>query len=252
MNKRNGILILIILFCISGLYSQELDAIEIVRKADQKLRGESSKGEMEMQIIRPGWERTVSFKTWSKGNEFYMIYITAPAREEGQVFLKRYNEMWNWAPQIERIIKIPPSMMMQSWMGSDFKNDDLVKESSIVEDYTHKLLGKEKLRNEECYKIELTPKPEAPVVWGKIITWISVNGYHFLKNEYYDEDGNLENTQQSYDVKTFDDRSLPSRMEMIPADEENQKTVMIIESMDFNIDIEEDFFSQQNMKRIRH
>ncbi len=132
----------ILLFPFQQDYSQELTAKEIVKKADDKERGLTSKGEMTLTIIRPDWSRSISMKSWSKGTEYSLIYITAPAKEKGQVFLKRKTDMWNWIPSVERIIKIPPSMMMQSWMGSDYTNDDLVKESSIVVDYTQKLWEK--------------------------------------------------------------------------------------------------------------
>lgn len=133
----------LILLSIVQSSGQSLTAKEIIKKADDKGRGLTSRSEMTMTIVRPGWSRSISMKMWSKGTEYALIYITAPAKEKGQVFLKRENDMWNWIPSIERIVKIPPSMMMQSWMGSDFTNDDLVKESSIVKDYDQKLQGKE-------------------------------------------------------------------------------------------------------------
>ena len=231
--------------------AQDLTAKEIIAKADQKSRGETSQGEMSMTIIRPGWERTVSMKSWSKGTDYFLIYITAPAKEKGQVFLKRKKEMWNWVPSIERMIKIPPSMMMQSWMGSDFTNDDLVKQSSIVKDYSHKLLGEETIRGQVCYKIELTPLPDAPVVWGKIISWITKEGFNLWKSEYYDEDGYLVNIENAYDLKTFGDRTIPSRMEIVPADEEGKKTILKFDNIIFNKPIDDSFFTQQNMKRVR-
>ncbi len=128
-----------------GYLAQELTAKEIIDKADKKNRGDTQQGTMEMKIVRPDWERTVEMKSWSKGDDYFIIYITAPAKDKGQVFLKRKKEMWNWVPTIDRMIKIPPSMMMQSWMGSDFTNDDLVKQSSIVKDYTHTLFQRRKL-----------------------------------------------------------------------------------------------------------
>src|SRR5665648_297010 len=170
--KANTLLFFLILFC-SFVSAQDIK--EIVRQSDEKFRGSSSNGSFSMTIQRPTWSRTISMKSWSLGTDYSLIYVTAPAKEKGQVFLKRKNEMWNWVPTIERMIKIPPSMMMQSWMGSDFTNDDLVKESSIVVDYTQKLLGKEKVRGMDCYKIELIPLPDAAVTWGKIISWITVN-----------------------------------------------------------------------------
>jgi len=227
------------------------DVEEIVRRADEKFRGQSSQGEMTMTIVRPGWSRTVSMKTWSLGNDYSLIYITAPAKEQGQVFLKRKNEMWNWVPAIERMIKIPPSMMMQSWMGSDFTNDDLVRESSLVKDYTHRLAGAEQLAGYPCWKIELVPLENAAVVWGKILMWVSREDYFWLKAEYFDEDGFLVNTEILSNIKKMDDRMMPTHLEMIPADKLGQKTVMNFDRMKFNVKLDEAFFSQQNMKKIR-
>ena len=241
--------IFLLTFLTSVINAQDIK--EIIRKSDEKFRGTSSEGEMTMIIERPTWKREVSMKSWSLGNEYSLIYITEPAKEKGQVFLKREKEMWNWVPNIERMIKIPPSMMMQSWMGSDFTNDDLVRESSIVNDYTHKLVGEEIIDGYNCYKAELIPLDDAPVVWGKVIIWVSKEDYYWLKAEYYDEDGYLVNTENLSEVKQMDDRKIPTRMEMIPADEPGNKTIIIFKNMKFSVKIDESFFSQQNMKRIR-
>lgn len=184
------------------------------------------------------------------GDDQALTLITAPAKEKGQTFLKSGNNMWNWNPTIQRLIKLPPSMMSQGWMGSDYSNDDILKESSLVNDYRHTLQGTELIDKQECHKIELMPLPEADVVWGKIMLWITGNEYLNLKAEYYDEAGYLVKTHLAHTVKTFDHRKLPSVMEIIPAEEENQKTIVTIISMEFNIELEPSFFSQQNMKRI--
>ena len=231
-------------------FSQETTGKEIVEKADQLQRGETNQGQMSMTIIRPKWERTITMKTWSKGRDFSMTYITSPAKDKGQVFLKRNSEMWNWVPTINRMIKIPPSMMSQGWMGSDYSNDDILKESSIVVDYTHKIIGSETLQEIECYKIELTPKENAAVVWGKVIKWISKDEYWQLKTEYFDEDEELIRTEMASEVKLFGDRRLPSKLEIIPADKPGQRTVVHIISSNFNVKLDEGFFSQQNMKRV--
>jgi len=230
--------------------SQELTAKEIIKIADEKNRGETMQGEMSMTIVRPKWERTISMKSWSKGDKYFLIYITAPAKEKGQVFLKVDKEMWNYVPTISRMIKIPPSMMMQSWMGSDFTNDDLVKQSSIVVDYDHHLLGEETIRGKECYKLELIPHEDAAVVWGKIISWITKDGFDLWKSEYFDEEGDLQNIENAYDIKDVGDRKIPTRMEIIPVDKEGQKTVLNIISTTFNKPIDDSFFSKQNMKKV--
>lgn len=246
---KTSIIILLGAFLGSIGYSQ--DATEIIRKADQKMRGETSKSKMEMKIIRPSWERTIRFKTWSKGVEYSMTLVTHPPKEAGQVFMKRHNEMWNFNPTINRMIKMPPSMMSQGWMGSDYTNDDIMKESSIVVDYNHTLLGKETRSGESCYKIRLEPKKNAPVVWGKILMWISINEMYELRSEYYDEFGDLSKTHISSNVQTMDGRRIPTQYEIIPADENNQKTRITILQMAFNIPLKEAFFSKQNMKRIK-
>jgi outer membrane lipoprotein-sorting protein len=231
-------------------YGQQFTARQIVQKSDEKLRGESMKAEMNMSIVRPGWTRNISMKVWSKGNNYSMILITSPAKDKGQSYLKIKNEMWNWVPSINRMIKIPAGMMMQSWMGSDFTNDDLVRESSIVSDYTHKLLGRENVRGKDCYKIELTPLNEAAVVWGKIILWVTSDTWDQWKAEYYDEDSQLINTMNAYDIKKTGDRMLPTRIEIEPAGKKGQKTVLETVSMTFNIKLDDNFFSQQNMKKL--
>ena len=228
------------------------NATEIIKKADDKMRGEKSGySEMSMKIVRPSWDRTITFKSWNLGTEHSLVYIMSPAKEKGQTFLKRFREMWSWNPQISRMIKLPASMLSQGWMGSDFTNDDLLNQRSIVVDYNHSIESEEEISGEMCYKILLDPKPDAPVVWGKMYMWISKKHIVNLKTEYYDEDDYLVKTELGYDLKTFDGRYLPATFEIIPADEEGNKTIVTVTDMKFNIDVKESFFSQQNMKRIR-
>jgi len=141
--------------------------------------------------------------------------------------------------------------MSQGWMGSDYSNDDILKESSIVVDYTHEIMGNDAIDGISCYKLKLTPKEDAAVVWGTVLKWISKEEFWQLKTEYYDEDNELIRTEIASDVKLFDDRRLPSKLEIIPADKPGQKTVVNIISSSFNVTLEEGFFSQQNMKRVR-
>lgn len=249
---RQLIILTITMFAgLQGIYAQNLNADEIIRRADEKNRGLSSQGILTMTVIRPDWTRTITMKSWSKSKDYSLVLITAPAKDKGQVFLKIKTEMWNWVPSIDKTIKIPPSMMLQSWMGSDFTNDDLVKQSSIVVDYTHKMLGKEKVRDMDCYKIELIPLPDAAVVWGKVIMWITVNGFDQWMAEYYDEDNKIVNISNNYDIRRMGDREIPTRIEMAPQNKKGQKTILHIDEMKFNTGIDESFFSQQNMKKIK-
>ena len=249
--KRVFILFLLS-FIAHCLNAQQLSATDIVRKADEKFNGEKSGiSTMVMTIVRPAWERKIEFKSWSVGRENSLTLITAPAKEQGQTFLKRGQEMWSWNPAINRLIKLPPSMMSQGWMGSDYTNDDILKESSIVQDYTHELIGDEKIGEMNCYKIKMVAKPEAKVVWGHQVRWVEKKDLLILKAELYDEDGYLVRTELGSEIKTMDGRAIPSRLELIPADEKGNKTIVEIKDIRFNVPIEDSFFSQQNMKRIR-
>jgi len=250
MNTKRFLIISLLLAVSVGTYSQ--NATEIVKRADDKMRGEkSSYSEMTMKIVRPSWERSVSFKSWGKGTELSLVYITSPARDKGQSFLKIKREMWSWNPQINRTVKLPASMLSQGWMGSDFTNDDLLNQRSVVVDYTHKIVGEEKVDNVVCFKIELLPKPEAPVVWGKMNLWISKEHDLILKTEYYDEEGYLVKTELAHTLKTMDNRLMPTVYELIPADEQGNKTIVTMDKIQFNIPIEDKFFSIQNMTKIR-
>jgi len=239
-----------LVFLLTAAAGNGQTAKEIVTRAENNIRGLSSKIEMSIQIIRPAWTRTMSVISWSKGEEYSISVIKAPANDAGTVFLKRVKEIWNWIPSIERVVKLPPSMMAQSWMGTDFTNDDLVKASSRVEDYDHKMVGDSIIEGRKCWKIEMIPLPEAAVVWSKINIWIDQKDYLELRLEYFDEDGKLVNILQCSDVRNVGGRWLPCKLEMIPAQKKGQETVVTYKSALFNQPISEDFFSTQNMKKV--
>jgi outer membrane lipoprotein-sorting protein len=242
-------IIFIILIYTSSLSSQ--DAKEIVRKSDELIRSKSSYAEVTMTVIKTDWTRTVEMKNWALEPDYALIYITEPARDKGSVTLKRKKEVWQWIPSAQKVIKIPPSMMLQSWMGSDFTNDDLVKESSVVSDYTHTVIGEEKFNGYDCYKIQSIPKPDAGVVWGKLLIWIAKDAYFQLKVEFYDEDGFIVKTYLGNEIKEMDGRTIPTYWEMIPEDRPGEKTVFVYNKILFNYDVNESFFSERNMKRVR-
>jgi outer membrane lipoprotein-sorting protein len=253
MKIQNKILLLIF-FAIPVLSvgQENLSAVEIIEKAENKFNGEESGiSVISMTIVRPSWERTVEFKGWNKGTENSLTLITAPAGEKGQTFLKRGNEMWSWNPSISRLIKLPPSMMSQGWMGSDYTNDDILKESSIVNDYTHKIVGEELIDGRSCYKIQMQAHDDAAVIWGSQLRWIDKKDFLFLKAELYDEDGYLIRTELGSEIKIMDGRLIPTRIELIPEEEEGNKTIIQIKEIEFNVAIDDKFFSQQNMKRLR-
>jgi outer membrane lipoprotein-sorting protein len=242
-------LFLLFLFISNVMYAQ--NAYDIIKRSDEHLRGASNMAEMSIKIERPKWSRTMEIKAWSLGSEYSFILVQAPARDKGTVFLKRENEIWNWQPKIEKIIKLPPSMMMQSWMGSDFTNDDLIKESSILTDYTHEIIGDTTLLDRPCYIIELTAKEDAAVVWGKINLHIDKKDFLQMASEFYDEDGYLINKMEASNIKYFGDKILPATLTMTPFEDDGQKTTLQYKSMEYDIDINENFFTQQNMKRLR-
>lgn len=235
-----------------ALMAQDLSATEIVRKADEKFNGEkSSYSVMSMKVIRPEWQRTIEFKGWTLGRDYALTLITAPSKEAGQTFLKRGSEMWSWNPSISRLIKLPPSMMSQGWMGSDYTNDDILRESSVVTDYAHEIIGEETIDGRLCYKIRMTARENASIVWGKQIRWIDKKDFLVLRAELYDEDGSLVRTETGSDIKLMDGRMIPARIELVPSEEPENKTLLEIREIKFNIPVEQSYFSQQNMKRVR-
>jgi outer membrane lipoprotein-sorting protein len=253
---KSDLITFLFLFFISGcsinLSAQSLSATEIIKRADEKFKGEQSGySVMTMTIVRPTWQRTVEFKSWAKEDDYALTLITAPSREKGQSFLKRKNEMWSWNPSINRLIKLPPSMMSQGWMGSDYTNDDILRESSVVDDYSHSFEGEETINGQQCFKIKLTAKEDADILWGSQIWWVDKKEFIVLKAELYDEDGYLVRTETASDLKIMDGRLLPTLIELVPAETEGQKTILKIIEMKFNLKMEESFFSQQNMKTVR-
>ena len=249
---KSALLALVLLLSSLALAAQDADPRTIIKTADEKYNGETSGiSTMSMTIVRPTWERPLEFKSWTSGKEYALTLITAPADEKGQSFLKRGNEMWNWNPTIERLIKLPPSMMSQGWMGSDYTNDDILKESSVVNDYVHEIIGEEELEGRLCWKIKMTAKEDAAVIWGHQIRWIDKKDFIFMKSELYDEDGYLVRTELGTEIKMMDGRLIPSRIELIPEEEEGHKTIIEMKEIKFNEPIKDSFFSQQNMKRVR-
>lgn len=225
-------------------------ALDIVTQMDNKLKGNSLRSENSITIVRPTYTREMTMVSWSKGIDFSLTLMTAPKRDAGGTFLNRKKEVWSYSPSIERIIKLPPSMMSQNWMGTDFTNDDLVQQSSLISDYTHEFGKDATLEGYDCYQIIMTPKEDAAIVWGKVIIWIDKKESMQLKVEFYDEDGYLVNTMTGKDPKIFDGKLLPSVIEMVPANKPGNKTIMTTISMQFDLDIEENFFTTRNMKSV--
>jgi outer membrane lipoprotein-sorting protein len=246
---KNVIFLLTLL--ISQLSIGQLTADEIIQKAEDRMRGTTSYAEMTVTTIRPKWTREMKIKSWTKGDDYSVTLVLSPAKDKGTVFLKRKKEIWNYIPSIERTIKMPPSMLTQSWMGTDMTNDDLVKESSLKDDYDKKIVGTETVEELACYKIALTPKEDVNSIWGKIIIWISKKDYLQLKPKFSDEDNKLVNTILGKEVKMMGGKLLPTVMEVIPADKKGQKTRMTYTKAEFDIEIDDEIFTTQYIKRIK-
>jgi outer membrane lipoprotein-sorting protein len=247
--KLFPVLLIFLMSCCNTITGQ--DAREIVKKADERTKGKTSLSTITIQTVRQKYTREMTVKSWTKGNDWVMILVTAPVKDKGVVYLKRKKEVWNWIPAIERNIKLPPSMMSQSWMGTDFTNDDLVKEASVVEDYNHTIIGDTSIEGRSCYKIQMLPKPAAAVVWGKLLMCIEKKDFLMLQVEYFDEDEKLINSMQASDIKMLGGKLLPARMEMIPADKKGNKTVLIYNELLFDKPIDDNFFTTQIMPRLQ-
>jgi len=223
-------------------------AAEIVSQSEEKMRGKTSESVLIISIVRPSWKREIRIKAWIKGTGYSMLLVQSPQKDKGIVFLKKNKEVWNWMPTIEKTIKLPPSMMSQSWMGTDFTNDDLVRESSVVNDYIHSFSGDTMIDNRKCYLITLIPKPDAAVIWGKLITCIDMERLIQLHIRFYDDENRLVNTMNCLDVQLMDGRLIPTRFEIIPSDKKNHKTEMRYQSIQFDRPIQDEFFTVESMK----
>ena len=248
----NRLLLFISIFTISISKSFSQDANQILKYSEEKIRGiTSSYTEMAIKIIRPKWKKEMVMKGWSIGDEYFVSLVLSPAKEKGTVFLKRGNEVWNYIPSIERTIKLPPSMMMQNWMGTDFTNDDLVQRSSVTNDYSNSIIGEQTIDGLDCWIIELIPKEDAPVVWGKLIMWIDKNDYMQLKTEFYDEYDELVSIMTGQSIKHFDGKKLPEIIEFIPLDKDGNKTIIERIVWKFDIVINQRLFMPNYMRNLK-
>ncbi len=243
-------LLLVPFYMFAAADEPALDVEAIVKKMDQLYRSETSQTEIEMHIVTPHWERTLAMKVWTKRMHKTFIRITSPKKEQGSATLRIGNEMWNYLPKTNKVIKIPPSMMMGSWMGSDFTNDDLVKESSMLNDYTYQLISRKDASPGHLY-IQLIPKEDSPIVWGKIVAAIRMGDYQPVWQHFYDEKEKLMRVLNFKEVKTFDGKTVPSVMEMIPQNRDGHKTVVRFLNATFDAEIDDKIFTRRNLQRRR-
>ncbi len=243
--KLFSLMALIIMLCPE--FSVAFNANEIIQKVENNLNGNTAIMSITMRVKNKRTERTMKMKSYSEGKEKSFIQILYPGKDKGITFLKLDNTMWQYVPRIERTIKIPASMMLQSWMGSDFTNDDLVKESSISDDYTCTLLNE----SVTGYQLELLPREEAAVIWGKIIMEVSKQYYLPTSVNYFDEDNTLIRKLTYSEVKPFGDRYYPTKWLMLPqdADKVGHQTQMEISAATFDNEIDASFFTKRALKR---
>ena len=238
--------LLIILMLFSSLLFS-FNAQDIITKVENNLNGKNAIMQITMEVTTKRATRKMVMDSYSIGKTKSFINITYPKKDKGITFLKLDNTMWQYVPKIEKIIKIPASMMLQSWMGSDFTNDDLVKESSISDDYSTTLIS----QNDKNYKLELIPKEDATVVWGKVIMDISKEYFLPIIVSYYDEDNILVRVLNYKDIKQFGNKYYPTLWEMIPKlkSKKGHKTIIRIQKAKFDTDINKSYFTKRALKR---
>ncbi len=239
--KRIIFIVLFLIF-VNGLFG---DALSIVKKVDKMYRYNSTHAIIEMNIITPNWERTMEMEIWTKGVDKTFIKILKPAKEKGITTLRIGKDMWNYLPKTDKVIKIPPSMMMASWMGSDFTNDDLVKEFTFEKDYIFEIAEE----NDSIVIVKCNPRPDLPVIWSYIKVGVRKKDTIPIYENFYDEDNNIIREMLFKDIKIFQGVKLPSVLELIPMNKEGHKTVIKYKNLEFNKRISDKIFSLKNLKK---
>jgi len=222
----------------------EIEAIALLKKIDELYRAKSSVSIIKMSIITPNWQRTLKIQSWTIGMDDTFIRILAPKKDRGVATLKKGSEMWNYFPKINKVIKVPPSMMMGSWMGSDFTNDDLVREVSLVKEYN---VEKKELENK--IQLILIPKEKTVTVWARIELVVEKNSLLPLEQSYFNEKGDKVRSLSFSSVREFSGRRLPAIMTMVPQNKPGRKTVIEYLEMTFNENIKQEVFTLRNLKK---
>jgi outer membrane lipoprotein-sorting protein len=226
-----------------------VDAKAIVDRVDRLLRGESSEGEIAMSVVTRRWTRTLTMRVWSEGTDKALIKVTAPAKEAGTATLKTGSDIWNYLPKIDRTIRVPTSMMMASWMGSHFTNDDLVKDSQLIRDYDIEVGFTGARDGVEVWEFVLTPRPEAAVVWGKIVLQVRQKDLMPTVAKYYGDDGSEKRTLTFSDYRVMGGRLVPTITAVVPTDKPDESTVIKYERLVFDVRHPPDTFSLAALKR---
>lgn len=220
---------------------------ELLDATDDIQRGESSVAILSMEVKTARYERTVQLKTWSKGADNSLILIEAPAKDKGIATLKVGDNIWNYLPKVDRTMKVPSGMMSSSWMGSHFSNDDLVKDNRLSDQFTAEIESKP-ADGTGSWVLRLSPKPDAPVVWGAVVVRVSAQMVP-ESVEYFDEDGTLARTMRFEQVQSIEGRQVPMVMMLTPADKPTEYTKITYQSLSFSEDIPEAVFSLQGLRQ---
>ena len=239
-------LVAVALLLIGGVAHAEVDPRALAKEMDELYRSKTSEGRMTMKVRTPDYQREMSMKMWSRGMDDTLVVITAPRKEEGTASLKRGNEMWNYLPKIKKTIRIPPSMMMGSWMGSDFTNDDLVRESSWEQDFDLSI-DADPPAGQVC--LRFLPKEDAVVTWSRIVTCFEEASHLPVTSDYYDEKDRKARRMTFSDVRELGGRRIPARMTLVPLTKEGHETVVIYDEMKFDGDVPDSLFTLTNLRR---
>ncbi len=231
----------------SDLQAADAEALKLVQRAFDYWRGLSSYSEFSMTIQRPDFERTMVLRGWTKGRQDALFFVLEPPKDAGNGSLKKGRDMWSYNPKINRAIKLPPSMMSQSWMGSDFSNDDLAKSDSIIEDYDHRIVGREVVDGYQIYTVESIAKEDAPVVWGKLVLKVRED-FILLSEQFFDEDMVLVKEMTAENLMMFSNRIFPKTWTMRRVDEADRYTRLDYQLLEFDIEIEDRLFNLASLK----
>lgn len=223
---------------------------DLIRQVMNHWRGQSSYSEMTMTIHRPDWQRSMSMRSWTKGEKTSLIRVTRPKKDAGNATLTKDNNMWTFAPKVNRIIKIPSSMMSQNWMGSDFSNKDISKSTDIIDQYEHKLLETRQQNGHTIYVIKSIPHEDAAVVWGKEVLTIR-DDYVLLEQQFWDQDGILVKTMKTLEIKTLGGRAVASRIRMGKVATPNEWTEISVQDIRFDQSHENSLFTLSNLRNPR-
>lgn len=247
---KHSILLLCLWFIPVLAHPENIEPRKLIQQAMDHWRGLSSYSEMTMTIHRPEWERSMSMQSWTKGDKTSLVRVTAPKKDTGNGTLIKGNNMWSFSPKINRIIKIPSSMMGQSWMGSDFSNKDISKSTEIIDDYDHRLLETRELDGHTQYVIESVPHEDAAVVWGREVLTIR-DDYILLEQQFWDQDDQLVKTMKATEIKQLGGRMVASIIHMGKIDTPQEWTEMSVQAIEFDLSPPDSLFTLSNLQNPR-